>query len=208
MDYFEYKNGSLHCEEVPVAKIAAEAGTPAYVYSAATLRHHYRRLAEAFAELDAMVCFSVKSLNNVHLLKLLAGEGSGFDIVSGGELARVQAGGGDMSKVVFAGVAKTDREINEAISAGIKLFNVESAAEFENLSRLAGVAGQKVRAGLRINPDVYDPRTHVKTTTGKKGTKFGVDIDRAEQFFETYARDPNVTLDAIDLHLGSPIYSA
>ncbi len=207
MDYFEYQNGELYCENVPVATIAAEVGTPVYIYSAATLKHHYRAICDAFVKIDPLVCFAIKSLANVNVLKMLAAQGAGFDIVSGGELARVQAAGAEMSKVVFSGVGKTDAEINEAIAAGIKLFNVESEAEFENISRLAGAAGRKVRAALRINPDVYDPKTHDKTATGRKETKFGVDIDRAEAFFDKYGRDENVTLDGIDLHIGSPIYS-
>jgi len=208
MDFFAYKKDQLFCEDVAVAEIAERFGTPVYVYSAATLLHHYRAIVEAFSSLSLQVCFSVKALSNVSILKLLAAEGSGFDVVSGGELARVKAAGGDMAKVVFAGVGKTDREITEAIQAGIGLFNVESEAEFENLSRLAAAVGAKPRAALRINPDVWDPKTHVYTTTGKKATKFGVDIDRAENFFETYGRDEHVILDGIDLHLGSPIYSA
>lgn len=244
MDYFAYKNGRLFCEDALAADIAAGAGTPVYIYSAATLRHHYRAIAAAFAELKPTLCYSIKSLSNIHLLKLLAAEGSGFDVVSGGELARAKLAGGEMAKVVYAGVGKTDREIDEAIAAGIGLFNVESEAEFENLSRLAaqwrghsahesqgrpapGAAGTRqdaggtpsprmaetapprktVRAALRLNPDVYDPKTHTYTTTGKKETKFGVDIDRAARFFDAYGRDAHVALDAIHLHLGSPIYS-
>ena len=206
MDYFNYKDGQLFCEDVPVERIAAEVGTPAYVYSAATLRHHYRKIVEAFAELDTLVCFSVKSLSNTHILKLLAEEDAGFDIVSGGELRRVQQAGGDMAKVVYAGVGKTDAELRSAISAGICYFNVESEQEFENLARLAAEAGATVRAALRVNPDV-DPKTHCYTTTGKKENKFGVDIERAERFFETYGHDANARLDAIHFHLGSPIYS-
>jgi len=208
MDHFEYRDGSLHCEDVAVAEIAQAVGTPVYVYSIATLLHHYRALNDAFAELDPMVCFSVKSLANLQILKLLAAAGSGFDVVSGGELARVRAAGGETSKVVYAGAGKTDREIREAIEAGIALFNVESEEEFENLSRLAGEAGRTVRAALRLNPDVYDAKTHTYTATGKKETKFGVDIDRAEAFFRTYGRDEHARLDAIHLHIGSPIYSA
>lgn len=208
MDHFEYRDGSLFCEEVPVADVAARAGTPLYLYSTATLLHHYRALADAFAELEPSICFSVKSLANVHILKLLAGAGSGFDVVSGGELARARAAGADMAKVVFAGVGKTDREITEAIDAGVGIFNVESEAEFENLSRLAARAGKSVRAALRLNPDVYDPKTHTYTATGKRETKFGVDIERAERFFDTFARDEHARLDAIHLHIGSPIYSA
>ncbi|MHC4982856.1 MAG: diaminopimelate decarboxylase [Planctomycetota bacterium] len=207
MDYFEYRNGSLCCEDLRVADIAAEVGTPVYIYSAATLLEHYRRLAEAFAELKPTICYSIKSLANVHILKVLAAAGSGFDVVSGGEIARARAAGAEMSKVVFAGVGKTDREINEAIAAGIGLFNVESEAEFENLSRLAAAAGKKVRAALRLNPDVYDPKTHRYTATGKRETKFGVDIERAERFFATYGRDGHARLDTIHIHIGSPIYT-
>jgi len=140
------------------------------------------------------------------VLKLLGEAGCGFDVVSGGELARVAAAGGDMAKVVYAGVGKTDREINEAITADIALFNVESEQEFENLARLAAAAGRGVRAALRVNPDV-DPRTHRHTTTGKKETKFGVDIERAERFFRKYAGGADVRLDAVHLHIGSPVYS-
>jgi len=204
MDHFAYRQGRLFCEDVAVADIAAAVGTPVYVYSSATLLDHYRKIAAAFGELDPLICFAVKSLANLHVLKLLAGEGSGFDVVSGGEVARVVEAGGDPAKVVFAGVGKTDREINEAIAAGIGIFNVESEQEFENLSRLAAAAGRQVRAALRVNPDV-DPKTHRYTTTGKKENKFGVDIERAERFFAAYGRDANVRLDAIHLHLGGPI---
>jgi diaminopimelate decarboxylase len=208
MDSFQYINGSLHCEQVDVAAIAEDVSTPVYIYSAATLRDHYRKIASAFSELDTTLCFSVKCLANLSVLQLLQAEGSGFDVVSGGELARVQAVGGDLSKVVFAGVGKTDRELTEALQAGIGTFNIESEEEFQTLSRLAAQTNTTPHAALRINPDVYDPRTHAYTTTGRKETKFGVDIDRAEQFFTTYGRDPNVRLDAIHLHIGSPIYSA
>lgn len=208
MDNFEYRNGRLFCEDVPVEAIAAAAGTPVYVYSSNTLLFHYRGIATAFAELKPTICFSIKSLANLHILKLLASAGSGFDVVSGGEIARAMAIGADPSKIVYAGVGKTDREINEAIAAGIGVFNVESEAEFENLSRLAKQAGKSIRAALRVNPDVYDPKTHHHTATGKKETKFGVDVERALRFFETYGRDANVRLDAIHIHIGSPIYSA
>jgi diaminopimelate decarboxylase len=208
MDYFDYQNGQLYCEDVSVERIAQQVGTPAYLYSASTLRMHYRRVAAAFTEVDAAICYSVKSLGNLSVLKLLAAEGSGFDVVSGGELARVLAAGADPRKVVFAGVGKTDREITEALRAGIGFFNVESEMEFENLSGLAGRAGVRTRASLRVNPDVFDPQTHAYTTTGKKEAKFGVDIDRAEAFFRRYGRDPNVTLDGVHLHIGSPISSA
>lgn len=208
MDFFSYHKDKLFCEGVSVADIAAEVGTPVYIYSSATILHHYRALAEAFAELSPTICFSIKSLANLNILKLLAQAGSGFDVVSGGELARARAIGADCGKIVYAGVGKTDKEICEAIDAGIGLFNVESEGEFENISRLAGQAGKTVRCALRLNPDVYDPKTHTYTATGKKETKFGVDIDRAVAFFATYGRDEHARLDAIHLHIGSPIFSA
>ena len=208
MDYFEYRHGRLFCEDVDLAEIAASVGTPVYVYSAATLLHHYRAMVDAFAALNPRICFSVKSLANVHILSLLAAEGCGFDVVSGGEVARASLAGGDMSKVVFAGVGKTDRELHEAIEAGVGIYNVESEAEFENISRIAGELSVNVQASLRVNPDIYDPRTHTYTATGKKETKFGVDIERAVRFFHTYGRDENVRLNGIHLHIGSPIFSA
>ena len=206
MDYFDYKQGQLYCEDVPVEAIARAVGTPVYVYSAATLREHYRRMAEAFAELSPTICFSVKSLSNIHILRLLAEVGSGFDVVSGGELYRVQRAGGDMAKVVYAGVGKTDAEILAALAAGIAAFNVESEAEFQRLAALAAQAGRSAHAALRVNPDV-DPRTHRYTTTGKRATKFGVDLERAERFFAAYGADPHVALDGIHLHIGSPVYA-
>lgn len=208
MDRFEYISGTLHCEGVSVVDIAAEVGTPVYIYSADTLRHHYRTLSNAFAELDITICYSVKGLGNLSVLKLLAAEGCGFDIVSGGELARVQAAGGDTSRVVFAGVAKTDDEIHQALQAGIGMFNVESEEELENLSRIAAETGIKTHAALRVNPDVFDPKTHTYTVTGKKETKFGVDIDRALDVYKNFGQDDYVTLDGLDLHIGSPIYSS
>ena len=208
MDYFEYKDAALHCEGCPVSEIAAQIGTPVYIYSARTLLRHYQAIAEAFAELKPRICYSIKSLANTHVLKLLVEAGSGMDVTSGGELARALAAGVEPDKIVFAGVGKTDAEIREAIEAGIGVFNVESEAEFENLSRLAEAAGTTVHAALRVNPDVYDPKTHRYTATGKKEPKFGVDIERAERFFATYARDPNVRLRGIHIHIGSPIYSA
>lgn len=207
MDYFAYKSGKLFCEGVDLSAVAAEAGTPAYVYSAATLRHHYTALAEAFAELNPTICFAVKSLANLSVLRLLAEMGAGFDVVSGGELFRAAQAGADMSKVVYAGVAKTDAEIEQAIAAGIGYFNVESEQEFENIARLARAAGKPVRCALRVNPDV-DPKTHTYTTTGKKETKFGVDIERAERFFAAYGRDEFARIPAIHLHIGSPVLSA
>ena len=206
MDSFEYIDGELFCEAVAMEAIASEVGTPVYVYSSATLCEHYRRMAEAFSELRPTICFSVKSLSNIHILRLLAQAGSGFDVVSGGELYRVQRAGGEMAKVVYAGVGKTDAEIQAALAAGIAAFNVESEAEFERLAMLAARTGRHAHAALRVNPDV-DPHTHRYTTTGKRATKFGVDLERAERFFATYGHDEHVALDGIHLHIGSPVYA-
>ena len=208
MDHFAYRNGELYCEDVPVSAIAAEAGTPLYIYSNATLAHHFQSFARAFAPLNPLVCFAVKSLLNIHVLRRMVALGAGFDVTSGGELMRCLKAGADPKTIAYAGVGKTDSEIRQALEAGIGLFNVESEAEFENISRLAAEMGVKARAALRVNPDVYDPKTHTYTITGKKETKFGVDIERAERFFAAYGADPHVTLDAIHLHIGSPIYSA
>ncbi|MFP4054057.1 MAG: diaminopimelate decarboxylase [Phycisphaerae bacterium] len=207
MDFFRYQDNELYCEELPVAKIAEQVGTPAWVYSKATLLDHYRKIADAFAELKPTICFSLKSVANLHVLKMLAAEGCGFDVTSGGELTRALEAGDDPKKIVFAGVGKTDDEIRLGIESGVGAFNVESEAEFENLSRIAADMGKPVRAALRVNPDVYDPKTHTYTVTGKKESKFGVDIERAVRFFHTYGKDRHVTLDAIHIHIGSPIYS-
>ncbi|MGB0766901.1 MAG: diaminopimelate decarboxylase [Phycisphaeraceae bacterium] len=207
MDHFTYRDGELYCEDTPISAIASEDGTPIYVYSKQTFLDHYHAIRDAFAELDPIVCYSIKSCGNIHIIKLLAEQGSGMDVVSGGEIFRAQQAGVDMHKVVYAGVGKTDDEIEHAIRANIGWFNIESEAEFENISRIAGRLGKHAHGALRINPDVADARTHAKTTTGSKETKFGVDIERAKRFFQTYGRDEHLKLDAIHLHIGSPIYS-
>ena len=208
MDHFQYRNGRLHCEGIDLNHLASKVGTPAYVYSRATFEEHYDRLTAAFGELDPIICYSIKSCGNVHICKLLADRGAGMDVVSGGELFRAIKAGAPMSKVVYAGVGKTDAEIRQAIEAKIGWFNIESEAEFENIASIARSMGAVTNGALRVNPDIYDPRTHAKTTTGKKETKFGVDIDRAKRFFDRYGKDPHLKLSAIHLHIGSPIYSA
>jgi len=208
MDHFTYKDGRLFAEDVAIDDLAAKVGTPFYVYSRQTLQGHYDRLARAFADLDPIICYSIKSCGNIHLCRLLAERGAGMDVVSGGELYRARKAGAAMDKVVYAGVGKTDDEIIDAIGAGIGWFNIESEAEFENIATIAKRLGKTAKAALRVNPDVHDPKTHAKTTTGKKETKFGVDIDRARRFFERYGKDAHLKLDAIHLHIGSPIYSA
>ena len=208
MDSFQYRDGQLFCENVNLDELATSVGTPTYVYSRATFEGHYDRIAAAFAELDPIICYSIKSCGNIHICKLLANRGSGMDVVSGGELHRAQQAGASMSKIVYAGVGKTDAEIRQAITAKIGWFNIESEAEFENISSIARSMGATANGALRINPDVYDPKTHQKTTTGKKESKFGVDIDRARRFFDRYGKDAHLKLSAIHLHIGSPIYSA
>ncbi|HZL35487.1 MAG TPA: diaminopimelate decarboxylase [Tepidisphaeraceae bacterium] len=205
MDFFTYKNGELYCEGVPAETIAAQVGTPAYVYSKATVLHHYRQLAQAFGPVNATICYSIKSCGNINLCKVLAAEGCGFDVTSGGELYRAMQAGGDPRKIIYAGVGKTDQEIVEALNANIAAFNIESEAEIENIDRIAGRMGKKAVGALRINPDV-DPKTHIKTTTGKKETKFGVDIDRAERVFEQYRNLKNLRIGGLHLHIGSPVY--
>src|SRR5438552_1061813 len=205
MDFFNYKNGELYCEDVPAEKIARDVGTPAYVYSKATLLHHYRQVAEAFKPVNATICYSIKSCGNVNLCRVLAAEGCGFDVTSGGELFRALAAGGDPRKMIYAGVGKTDVEIIEALKVGIAAFNIESEEEIENIDRVAGSIGKSAIGALRINPDV-DARTHVKTTTGRKGNKFGVDIDRAERVFEQYRNLKHLRLAGLHLHIGSPVY--
>ena len=202
MDRFDYIDGKLFAEDVPVSKIAAEVGTPVYIYSKATFLGHLSKMQEAYAELDTTICYSIKACSNINILKFLADAGSGFDIVSGGELYRAKQAGADLSKVVYAGTGKTDAEILEALDAQIGYFNIESEAELENIIKLAEKSGNKTKAALRVNPDV-DPKTHKHTTTGKKESKFGVDIERARQVFAKYGNNPAVDLCAIHLHLGS-----
>jgi len=207
MDFFNYRNGELFCEGVPAERIAREVGTPAYVYSKATFVHHYRQIAEAFAALKPTVCYSIKSCGNINICRVLANEGCGFDVTSGGELFRALQAGGDPKKMIYAGVGKTDEEIAEAINVGIAAFNLESEEEIENVDRVAASIGKKAIGAIRINPDV-DPgaKTHAKTTTGKKETKFGVDIERAERVFEQYRGLENLRIGGVHIHIGSPIY--
>jgi len=202
MDYFNYKNGRLLAENVDVEEVAAEVGTPVYVYSKATFIDHLQKIQKAYSQPDTTICYSVKACGNINILKFMADAGSGFDIVSGGELYRVRQASGDCSKVVYAGVGKTDKEIIEALNADIGYFNIESEVEMENLIRLAKQEGKQPKAALRVNPDV-DPRTHTYTTTGKKETKFGVDIERAKKVFADYGSSDAVELCAIHIHLGS-----
>ncbi len=207
MDNFQYIDKQLHCERVAVREIVEKTGTPTYIYSQATLLSHFDRIASAFAPLSALICYSIKSCGNLAILQSLRARGSGFDVVSGGELFRALKAGADPRMIVFAGVGKTDQEINEALDAGIGWFNIESEEEFWNLDGLAGSKKIIAHGALRVNPDVSSAGTHQKTLTGKKETKFGVDIDRAEAFYMQAAAAKNARLSALHLHIGSPIKS-
>jgi diaminopimelate decarboxylase len=202
MDHFTYKNGMLFAENINVDKIAEATGTPVYIYSKATFIDHLQKIQKAYSEIETLICYSVKACGNINILKFMAQHGSGFDVVSGGELYRVLQAGGEPSKVVFAGVGKTDSEIIEALNADIEYFNIESEAELENLIALAGQLDKHIKAALRVNPDI-EYKTHAYITTGKKETKFGVDIEHAINIFDKYGSNENVNLCAIHVHLGS-----
>jgi diaminopimelate decarboxylase len=202
MDRFAYKSGKLYAEGVAVDDIARQYGTPVYIYSKNTFLDHLTKIQKAWAGIDTTVCYSIKACGNINILKVLAQAGSGFDIVSGGELFRAKKAGCDPSKVVYAGVGKTDAEIVDALNAGIAYFNIESEAELENLIALAQKTGKKTKAALRVNPNV-DPGTHKHITTGVKETKFGVDIERAMKVFADFGKSEHVRLCAIHMHLGS-----
>ena len=207
MDHFHFKDGNLHCEGVALATIADKAGTPTFVYSAATLRDHIRKLQAAFAPIDPLICFSVKSCPNLSVLRLVAGEGCGMDVVSPGELQRALAAGVAPSKLAYAGVGKTHTALTEAISLGVGCLNVESAEELELVARVAGELRQPASLALRVNPDV-DAGTHRHTTTGTKATKFGVSPARAEELFERMRDHSFARMEGLHLHIGSPVLDA
>ncbi len=202
MDRFSYKDGRLFAEQVDIEQIAGQVATPVYIYSKATFLDHLQKIQRAYSEIETTVCYSVKACGNIHILRFLAEAGSGFDIVSGGELYRAQKAGADPAQIVFAGVGKTDEEIVKALDAGIGYFNIESEAELENLTRLTQKAGTKTKAALRVNPDI-EYKTHRFLKTGKRETKFGVDIERAQKVFAEYGGNEFVELCAIHVHLGT-----
>ncbi len=204
MDHFSYRGGELCAEDVPLSAIAAQFGTPTYVYSRATLTRHYRAFDDALAGLDHRVCYAVKANSNLAVLQVLARLGAGFDIVSGGELARVLRAGGAAERIVFSGVGKTRDEMVQALDAGIHCFNVESEAELLRLSALAHSLGRRARIALRVNPDV-DAKTHPYISTGLKENKFGVDIAEAERLYALAATLPGIELDGVACHIGSQL---
>ncbi len=204
MHSFRYQNASLHCEGVDLQALAEEHGTPLFVYSKATIVDHYRRLDSAMSELDCQICFATKANSNLAVLNLLAKEGAGFDIVSGGELFRIEKAGGDPAKCTFAGVAKTRAEIRQGLEKGIYSFNAESEAELILINEVAGEMGVKAPVALRLNPNV-DAKTHAKITTGKSGNKFGIDYDFIRDAYARAAKLPNLNIRGLQMHIGSQL---
>jgi diaminopimelate decarboxylase len=204
VNHFEYRNGALHAEDVPVAEIAAKVGTPFYCYSTATLERHYKVFSQGLAGLDALICYAMKANSNQAVIKTLARLGAGADVVSEGELRRALAAGIPASKIVFSGVGKSAREMDFALEAGIHCFNVESSPELELLSERAVAAGITAPVSIRINPDV-DPRTHAKISTGKKENKFGIPYGDARAAYARAAELPGLKAIGIDMHIGSQI---
>jgi diaminopimelate decarboxylase len=204
MDHFEYRNGRLHAEEVPVAEIAAAVGTPCYVYSHATIARHWRAFDRAFGDHPHLICYAVKANSNLAVLNVLARLGSGFDIVSVGELERVLAAGGDPGKVVFSGVGKRRDELERALAVGIRCFNVESEAELALLEQAAAERGRRAPVSLRINPDV-DANTHPYISTGLKQNKFGIAVEQALAVYRRAAASPHLEVVGVDCHIGSQL---
>jgi len=204
MDHFSYHNGSLHAEDVALADIAAQYGTPCYVYSRATLERHWQVFDAALATHPHLVCYAVKANSSLAVLQVLARLGSGFDIVSVGELERVLRAGGDPGKIVFSGVGKQAVEMRRALEAGIRCFNVESEPELLRLDRVAGESGMTAPVSLRVNPDV-DARTHPYISTGLRDNKFGIDVGIALHAYQHAAALPNIRVTGIDCHIGSQL---
>jgi diaminopimelate decarboxylase len=204
MHHFAYRDGTLHAEDVSLPALADEVGTPVYVYSSATLERHYRVFSEAFAGMDALVCYAVKANSNQAVLKTLARLGSGMDVVSGGELLRALTAGVPGSRITFSGVGKTADEIENALEADILCFNVESESELDLLSSIASARGATAKIALRVNPDV-DAMTHAKISTGKSENKFGIPFERARAVYAHAARLPGIAVSGVDMHIGSQI---
>lgn len=204
MDHFEYRNGQLYAENVAVADIARDYGTPCYIYSRATLERHWHAFNDAFGAQPHLVCYAVKANSNLAILNLFARLGSGFDIVSVGELERVLRAGGDPGKVVFSGLGKKVAEIRKALEAGIRCFNIESEAELDRINAVAGDMGKVAPISLRVNPDV-DAQTHPYISTGLKENKFGIEIGRAEEVYLKAAAMPHLKVVGIDCHIGSQL---
>ncbi len=204
MDYFNYQNGKLYAEQVDLSTVAETYGTPCYVYSRATLERHWHAFDQALKNYRHLICYAVKANSNLTVLKILAQLGSGFDIVSGGELERVLRAGGKHDKIVFSGVGKTVGEMRRALEVGIRCFNVESEAELQRLNQVAGEMGKIAPVSLRVNPDV-DAKTHPYISTGLKQNKFGIDVDIALEVYAEAAALPHLQITGIDCHIGSQL---
>ena len=204
MDFFQYKNEQLYVEDLPVKQLAEEFGTPLYIYSRATLERHWHAFDSALGEHPHLICYAVKANSNIGILNVMAKLGSGFDIVSQGELERVLAAGGEASKVVFSGVAKSRAEIMRALEVGIRCFNVESVAELHHINQIAEEMGKVAPISLRVNPDV-DAHTHPYISTGLKENKFGVSVDEAREVYKLAATLPHVKITGMDCHIGSQL---
>jgi len=204
MDFFQYKNEQLYVEDLPVKQLAEEFGTPLYIYSRATLERHWHAFDSALGDHPHLICYAVKANSNIGILNVMAKLGSGFDIVSQGELERVLAAGGEASKVVFSGVAKSRAEIMRALEVGIRCFNVESVAELHHINQIAGEMGKVAPISLRVNPDV-DAHTHPYISTGLKENKFGVSVDEAREVYKLAATLPHVKITGMDCHIGSQL---
>jgi diaminopimelate decarboxylase len=204
MDHFSYRAGELYAEDVSLHELAERFGTPCYVYSRATLERHWHAFDQAFGDHPHRVCFAVKANSNIGVLNALARLGSGFDIVSVGELERVLAAGGDPARVVFSGVGKQPEEMRRALQVGIRCFNVESAAELQRLNEVAGDVGRPAPVALRVNPDV-DAHTHPYISTGLRENKFGIPIEQAPELYRQIGRLPHLTVSGIDCHIGSQL---
>ena len=204
MDFFQYKNEQLYVEDLPVKQLAEEFGTPLYIYSRATLERHWHAFDSALGKHPHLICYAVKANSNIGILNVMAKLGSGFDIVSQGELERVLAAGGEASKVVFSGVAKSRAEIMRALEVGIRCFNVESVAELHHINQIAGEMGKVAPISLRVNPDV-DAHTHPYISTGLKENKFGVSVDEASEVYKLAATLPHVKITGMDCHIGSQL---
>ncbi|MGB5705327.1 MAG: diaminopimelate decarboxylase [Arenicellales bacterium] len=204
MDHFQYQDGQLFAEQVSLEDIADQVGTPCYVYSRATLERHWHAFDNAFGDYPHLVCYAVKANGNLAILNLLARLGSGFDIVSGGELRRVIAAGGDPTRTVFSGVCKQDWELKEALEAGVRCFNIESEGELENLSEVASIMGKVAPISVRINPDV-DAKTHPYISTGLHNNKFGLPVEAAMAVYRKANQDPNIEISGVACHIGSQL---
>jgi diaminopimelate decarboxylase len=207
MDHFEYLNGKLFCEDVPVSELAEKYGTPLYIYSQATLLHHLGQIQTAFAPAKPIICYSVKANGNLSICRLMGRHGAGFDVTSGGEFRRAQLAGPAGAKIVYAGVGKTDDEIKYALDNNVFFFDVESEEELLTIGAIARGMGKKAPVALRVNPDL-PPKTHVKTDTSVKGAKFGLDIETIVDVAKGVVGHPGIELVGLHMHLGSPILKA